>query len=88
MLLKKFAYGELSSLLHFNFVHDFINYLCATVTNAVTNFACGELSSLLYFNFAHELIIYLCTTVTIAAKKFRLLRDIVAPVFQFRSTFN
>jgi len=56
MLLKKFAYGELSSLLYFNFVHDFI--------------------------------IYLCTTVTIAAKKFRLLRDIVAAAFQLRSRFH
>src|SRR5438876_432279 len=32
---KFFACGELSSIMLFNFVHDFINYMCAIVTKAV-----------------------------------------------------
>ena len=69
---KKFACGGLSSLLHFNFVHDFINYLCAsTVTKFNTvkkNSTHGGHSSLLSFNFVHNVINYLCTIVTHAVK--------------------
>ena len=73
---------------YFNFVHDSINYLYATVTNSVKKFPCGGLSPLLDFNSVHDFINYLCTTVINSVKKFRLLRSFVAPIFQFRSWFH
>jgi len=74
MLLQNFATGGLSSLLHFNFVQDFVIYLCTFVTNAVKNFACGGLSSLLYFNFVHDFIRYLCANYDKFCKEIRLRR--------------
>jgi len=44
---KIFACGELSSIMLFNFFHDFINYLCAIETELSKIFACGELSSIM-----------------------------------------
>ena len=66
MLLKKL----LSSLLYFNFVHDFIS-------NAVKkNFTCGGLSLPLYFNFVHDFI-------PNVLKKFRLRRALGTRYFNF-----
>src|SRR5437867_8609210 len=85
MLLQNFATGGLSSLLHFNFVQDFVIYLCTFVTTAVKNFACGGLSSLLYFNFVHDFIRYLCANCDkCCKKKFHLRRAFDNPIFQFR----
>src|SRR2546425_4394731 len=67
-VVKKFACGGLSLLLYFNFVHGFINYLCAISTNAVKKFACGGLSPLLYFNFSQDFVNYLCASHSAAAK--------------------
>src|SRR5437867_2693386 len=85
MLLQNFATGGLSSLLHFNFVQDFVIYLCTFVTNAVKNFACCGLSSLLYFNFVHDFIRYLCANCDKCCdKKFRLRRAFASPILEFR----
>src|SRR3989442_15289970 len=51
MLLKNFACGGLSTFLHFNFVHDSIKYLCATLTVVVKNFPCAQAFVLLVFQF-------------------------------------
>src|SRR3989442_15646020 len=86
MLLQNFATGGLSSLLHCNFVQDFVIYLCTFVTNAVKNFACGGLSLLLYFNFVHDFIRYLCANCDKCCKqKFRLRRAFNNPIFQFNT---
>src|SRR6267154_148888 len=86
--LKRFLFTAIYS------VHDSINYLCASVTNAVKSFTCGGLSSLLYFNFImfsffyfsifrlaiiYDSINYFCATATNAVKKFFLRRAFVAP---------
>ena len=89
MLLQNFTTGGLSSLLHCNFVQDFVIYLYTFVTNAVKNFACGGLSSLLYFNFVHDFIRCLCANCDkCCKKKFHLRRAFVTPVFQFRLRFR
>src|SRR3989442_13115114 len=62
---KIFACGELSSIMLFNFFHDFINYLCAIETELFVDNS---------FNFDHDFINYLCTIVTEAVRNFRLRR--------------
>ena len=71
---KIFACGELSSILLFSFVKNFVNYTRAIVTKAVKNFACGELSSMLLFNIVHNFINFMRAMVTKAVKIFRLRR--------------
>ena len=46
-------------------VHDSINYLCATVTNAAKSFACGELSSLVFFNLILFPLIFFCISISL-----------------------
>src|SRR6266403_2047143 len=68
MLLKNFACSVLSSLLYFIVVDDFINFWCATVTDAVKNFARDVLSLLLNFNFVQDFINCMFATVTDVVK--------------------
>src|SRR2546425_12097646 len=58
MLLQNFTTGGLSSLLHFNFVQDFMIYLCTFVTNAVKNFACGGVFLHLFFYFFYPFFLF------------------------------
>ena len=90
MLQKNFTCDGLSSLLFFNFLQDFFNYLSATVTNVVNNFDCGGLSLLLYFNFVHGLINYLCTIVTNSVKEISPAAGFLCccSLFRFRSGFQ
>src|SRR3989442_1388983 len=66
MLLKNVACSGLSSLLYFNVVDDFINFLCETVTYVVKNFARDVLSLLL--NFVQDFINCMFATVTDVVK--------------------
>src|SRR2546425_5593571 len=75
---KFFACGELSSILLFNFVQNFINYMRAIATKSVKkNFACGELSSILLFNFVQNVIDCMGAIATKSVKK-------ISPAASFR----